>query len=629
MPGPRRGTTAMSLMMNAVRNAPSNAGKAAGGAVDSGLFKLHKGLINAVKGTGSGVAGAPKALARTQLESGKMMLKTLAPMGMGIGKLAGLAKPTSIGGLPKKLLSKTMGMAGINLSVSSLLRQSQIFTGFMGALFQILGGFVDVILAPFMPFFVGLMKKLASWIPKVREYAQKAYEWLSKHVFPKLREWADFLAEKIRAVFGWALDMWPEVKAFAMSVWTTAQPILDGVWESLKSAWDWVKRVIWPPLLATAESLFTAVLDTWAWLESMWPSVENIFGNIVTIIETLAAWWEEKLLPRFNDFYKWVLEEVGSFYIWFIDTVVAKITEVLPTILSIIEKVWDIGFEGVIKPFWDAFEPILKWFIEFVMDVFQKIIEFVDKNVLPFISDMVDKVMPLFQEVSDLFMTHIAPKLEEVMDWVFDVLDKAWKFVEPWMSLIMDVLIWIARKIIIPILMDLFLSLYDVWKVVIAPAISWLFTHIFNWDNILKYVVNPIIGVVEWLVNKILDAVFFIIHWKEAFTFLYYKYINPVIAKMIDMLPGGDNDAFYKAELRRIEEHNKFNRMFLDRKQVEWGRGGLDKETNRFTFNIYNKDGAVDESREMVQETDKKARQQARADMEVMLGSQSSLSNIN
>ena len=39
--------------------------------------------------------------------------------------------------------------------------------------------------------------------------------------------------------------------------------------------------------------------------------------------------------------------------------------------------------------------------------------------------------------------------------------------------------------------MDLFLSLYDVWKVVIAPAISWLFTHIFNWDNISTLHRNP------------------------------------------------------------------------------------------------------------------------------------------
>ena len=177
--------------------------------------------------------------------------------------------------------------------------------------------------------------------------------------------------------------------------------------------------------------------------------------------------------------------------------------------------------------------------------------------------------------------------------------------------------------------MDLFLSLYDVWKVVIAPAISWLFTHIFNWDNILKYVVNPVIGVVEWMVNKVLDVVWIIKNWQAALSMAYTKYMAPFIAEFLDFVqPFGGNRA-EQAHQDALDAEADFLRKFDTRKQVEWGRGGLDKETNRFTFNIYNKDGAVDESREMVQETDKKARQQARADMEVMLGSQSSLSNIN
>ena len=92
-------------------------------------------------------------------------------------------------GLPKTMKSvagKGLGIAGVSLSVSSLLRQSQLFTGTIGALFQVVGGFVDVILAPFMPYFAKMIGKLGTYIPVVQEYAIKVHDWLAKNVFPFL-----------------------------------------------------------------------------------------------------------------------------------------------------------------------------------------------------------------------------------------------------------------------------------------------------------------------------------------------------------------------------------------------------------------------------------------------------------
>ena len=43
---------------------------------------------------------------------------------------------------------------GIEVSLKSMLKQSQIFTSYVGSLFQIFGAMVDVMLAPLMPILI-------------------------------------------------------------------------------------------------------------------------------------------------------------------------------------------------------------------------------------------------------------------------------------------------------------------------------------------------------------------------------------------------------------------------------------------------------------------------------------------
>lgn len=61
---------------------------------------------------------------------------------------------------------------GINLGIGAILKQSQIFTGLFGTLFQILGALADVLLMPLVPFFLPLIKLLAKSIPLVQKYSQ-------------------------------------------------------------------------------------------------------------------------------------------------------------------------------------------------------------------------------------------------------------------------------------------------------------------------------------------------------------------------------------------------------------------------------------------------------------------------
>ena len=73
----------------------------------------------------------------------------------------------------KKTSGYVRNTLGINLGIASILKQSQIFTGILGTIFQILGALVDVILAPFLPIIVPALKVMAENIPQIRDKAEQ------------------------------------------------------------------------------------------------------------------------------------------------------------------------------------------------------------------------------------------------------------------------------------------------------------------------------------------------------------------------------------------------------------------------------------------------------------------------
>ena len=80
-----------------------------------------------------------------------------------------------------------MATLGIQFTLGAMLKQSQIFTGFLGSVFQLIGALVDVILAPLAPYLFKLVEIMASWIPKIGEWSQKTVDWL-KNLFVRLAE---------------------------------------------------------------------------------------------------------------------------------------------------------------------------------------------------------------------------------------------------------------------------------------------------------------------------------------------------------------------------------------------------------------------------------------------------------
>jgi len=104
--------------------------------------------------------------------------------------------------------TKMLKTMGIQVGLAGILKQSQIFTSTLGSLFQILGAFVDVILAPWMPLFIPMIRKLARQIPVVKKWSEDMYKqvtevygpWI-KNMFIKMKDVFVTVKDKLIAAY--------------------------------------------------------------------------------------------------------------------------------------------------------------------------------------------------------------------------------------------------------------------------------------------------------------------------------------------------------------------------------------------------------------------------------------------
>ena len=202
-----------------------------------------------------------------------------------------------------KMAGKGLGMAGISLSVSSLLRQSQLFTGTIGALFQVLGGFVDVILAPFMPYLAKFIGKMGQYIPIVQEYAQKVHDWLAENIFPIIAQWAGYIWDAIKIVWGYIKEAWDWLSAlpwgdYIKSFWDFAVEIGTNIWGKIQEIWD-----IIGPKIADVRS------TVWGFIkETIWPIVESLWGLFKVVSDKILF----PLIKLGFKFYGFLWDYVGK-----------------------------------------------------------------------------------------------------------------------------------------------------------------------------------------------------------------------------------------------------------------------------------------------------------------------------
>ena len=214
----------------------------------------------------------------------------------------------------KKGLGATLG---IKFGVASLLKQSQVFTGFVGTIFQLMGALVDVILAPFLPILIPGIRLIASLIPYVSKYAQAVYDFLDRVIFQWFRSFP--LSDRVKegakkalsailvgVVFMKFTGLWNTFKSLVSTfigkpLWAAAKTaagvvgdifrlfgasVLDdiakGAGKALTGAWD-----------ATGGKIVTGVKAAWdgivraAWTDGIKPIITGIKTRFSTILDDL------------------------------------------------------------------------------------------------------------------------------------------------------------------------------------------------------------------------------------------------------------------------------------------------------------------------------------------------------
>ena len=206
----------------------------------------------------------------------------------------------------KKFFSKNLG---IQFGLSSILKQSQVFTSFIGTIFQLVGALVDVILAPLLPLFFPLVRMLASAIP----HAQKFGEWLGA----KLVGWFDGIRAWYQSIKPLIDEKVKEFKDAWAGGWTeVAKLIWDWIWGGIKWAWN----MIWN----------TAIPWVWDQIKGFGSNIwDALKGFLFTTAGRVFGWFVQayilvlKVRTLTNAILKWafkfgvgIIRWFGKFLIW-------------------------------------------------------------------------------------------------------------------------------------------------------------------------------------------------------------------------------------------------------------------------------------------------------------------------
>jgi len=171
-----------------------------------------------------------------------------------------------------KWISKNLG---VQFNLASMLKQSQVFTNFMGTIYQLFGALIDVMLAPLIPIFFPFIRMMASLIPHFQKFSESFAQAVIAGLDAIKASW-DYYYQKAEA-------KWDEFK----TAWE------GGVGEALK----WLGKQFWDLLMYLGNWILTSALP-WIWgkIEGLGMSIWNWWQGLDTrvkgwIITTIMFGW--------------------------------------------------------------------------------------------------------------------------------------------------------------------------------------------------------------------------------------------------------------------------------------------------------------------------------------------------
>ena len=210
------------------------------------------GLLGSAVGTAGrmGMMGG-QAMAGAAPRAGQLAAKAVkGTTGPGMGKKVTNAL---ING-PKRMYKLQTGMKkfaqkslGLNLSIASIMKQSQLFTGFLGAIFQVIGAIVDAFLAPMMPTLFKLVVWMAKGVPKAAAAGQAIADWIGA-----------FFSGGFKNALIMVKDLFlNSIKGLAKLLWAGVK----GLWSILTNKDYW--KAIGKGLLTLGKAILMAYFNYW------------------------------------------------------------------------------------------------------------------------------------------------------------------------------------------------------------------------------------------------------------------------------------------------------------------------------------------------------------------------------
>jgi len=363
-------------MKEGVESAPGQAAvalettsmKKDGTAVDQILGKTKAGLDSMVAKASTDPSTQKATLISDKINNAfdavKGKIADIAGAGVGVAKKAGGAISNStLGKVAKSTIAgaKSMGKAaGIAGGVATLLRQSQLFTGVVGMIFQIIGAFIDIILIPFMPFIMLSMRLIAKLLPPLMILAFA------------LMKVTQFIADIIGMIGDW--------------VFKVLEIILNKIWGIVDGWWDTIKQSIVDPLW---EKLKKDWGDKWVEIKERFAKIVNTFWSVWA---SMSSWFKDT---------------------W--DGLVADFKALPEDVMGILTSVGTF-VSGIGTHITDAWGTASTWFTTNIID---KVTGWFDDHISTPIKGVINEVKDWVKE-KWLLVLDIPDKVKEVADWVAD-----------------------------------------------------------------------------------------------------------------------------------------------------------------------------------------------------------------
>ena len=193
-----------------------------------------------------------------------------------------------------KAVGKT---AGVSFSIAALLKQSQIFTGVVGSIFQIIGAFIDIMLLPLVPVVTPIIKAAGKILGSSAQFMSKKPTELAMQVFKMIPIVGGIILaiDIVQWLKGWLSGTDGPIMKIKSSVTSFFQNLplnVSKVWTEIK-LWG-VTKIL---------ELLTKIDDTWnavtAWLGAIewdlkigtitpFSGVSNISSPVSAIIDALT-----------------------------------------------------------------------------------------------------------------------------------------------------------------------------------------------------------------------------------------------------------------------------------------------------------------------------------------------------